>query len=69
MVALSAERCKTAGSSTPSFLTTSWPHFFQAKASSANSTVTVTVTDRNGKTYTETMVRPKAFNIADYKNK
>ena len=24
---------------------------------------------RNGKTYTETMVRPKAFNIADYKNK
>ncbi len=69
VVALSAERCKTAGSSTPSFLTTSWPHFFQAKASSANSTVTVTVTDRNGKTYTETMVRPKAFNIADYKNK
>ena len=69
IVALSAPRCKSAGSGTPSFLTTSWPHFFTATASSPNSTVVVSVTDRNGKTYTETMNRPKAFNIADYKNK
>jgi hypothetical protein len=70
IVALSAPRCKSASaSSSPSFLTTSWPHFFTATATSANSTVIVEVTDRNGKTYSETMTRPKAFNIADYKNK
>jgi hypothetical protein len=27
------------------------------------------VTDANGKTYTETMTRPKAFTVNDYKNK
>ena len=70
IVALSAPRCKSAAAtSTPSFLTTSWTHFFQAKASSATSTVTVKVTDRNGKVYTETMTRPKAFDINEYKNK
>ncbi len=69
IVALSAPRCKSASaSSTPSFLTNSWTHFFQAQASSANSTVTVSVTDRNGNTFSETMTRPKAFSINDYKN-
>ena len=69
VVALSAKRCASASAtSTPSFLTSSWSHFFVAQASSANSTVTVTVTDRNGNSYTETMVRPKAFNVNDYKN-
>jgi len=69
IVALSAPRCKSASaSSTPSFMTGSWPHFFRAIASSATSTVVITVTDRNGQTYTETMTRPKALNIADYKN-
>ena len=51
-----------------SFGTVKWPHFFKATASSAGSKVTVTVKDRNGKTYTETMVRPKAFTMSDYKN-
>ncbi|MBO6169595.1 MAG: calcineurin-like phosphoesterase C-terminal domain-containing protein [Bacteroidales bacterium] len=70
VVALSAPRCKSASAnSTPSFLTSSWCHFFQARASAANSTVTIKVTDRNGKTYTETMKRPKALAISDYKNK
>jgi hypothetical protein len=27
------------------------------------------VTDRNGKVYTETMTRPKAFSLDAYKNK
>ncbi|MBO7603699.1 MAG: calcineurin-like phosphoesterase C-terminal domain-containing protein [Bacteroidales bacterium] len=70
IVALSAPRCKSASaSSTPSFLTTSWNHFFLATASSANSTVIVTVTDENGRSYSETMVRPKAFKTTDYTNK
>ncbi len=69
IAALSAPRCKSASaSSTPSFMTDTWPHFFRAVASSATSTVTIEVTDRNGVKYTETMVRPKAFRTADYKN-
>jgi hypothetical protein len=65
-MAHSAPRCKA--TSSPNFLTQQWPHFFKAKASSANSTVVVTVKDRNGKTYTETMSRPKTFTVNDYKN-
>lgn len=66
IMALSAPRCKA--TSSPNFLTTQWPHFFKAQASSASSTVVVTLTDRNGKQYTETMSRPKAFTLSDYKN-
>lgn len=66
IMALTAPRCKA--TSSPNFLTAQWSHFFQAKASSANSTVVVTVKDRNGKEYTETMVRPKTFSLSDYKN-
>ena len=66
IMALSAPRCKA--TSSPSFLTVKWPHFFQAVASGASSTVTVTVTDRNGNKYTETMARPKVFNLSEYKN-
>ena len=66
IMALSAPRCKA--STSPNFLTAQWPHFFKAQASSASSTVVVTVTDRNGKKYTETMARPKVFNLNDYKN-
>lgn len=70
IAALSAPRCKSAGAnSTPSFLTSSWNHFFLTNASSANSTVVITVKDRNGKTYTETMTRPKTFTLYEYKNK
>lgn len=36
-------------------------HLFSVTASSANSTLDITVTDRFGKIYTETMTRPKAF--------
>ncbi len=68
IMALTAPGCRGDISST-SFLTSKWSHFFKATASSATSTVVVTVTDRNGKTYTETMSRPKTFNLNDYKNK
>ena len=67
IIALTAERCKKDGSD-PQFLTARWTHFFKATASAADSEVKVTVTDRNGKTYTETMTRPKAFSVDEYKN-
>lgn len=37
------------------------PHIFSVTASSAESTLEVTVTDRFGRVYSETMTRPKAF--------
>ena len=60
-------RC--ASSTSVSFPTGLWSHYFTATASSASSTVVISVTDANGKTYTETMTRPKAFTVNDYKNK
>ena len=66
IMALSAPRCKEEAS--PNFLTVQWSHFFKAQASSPNSTVVVTVTDRNGKQFTETMTRPKTFTLTEYKN-
>lgn len=38
-------------------------HMFSVQASSANSSLDITVTNRFGKTYTERMTRPKAYNI------
>lgn len=67
IMALSAPRCKETDD--PNFLTAQWTHFFKAQASSANSTVVVTVTDRNGNKFTETMTRPKTFDLNEYKNK
>ena len=66
IMAWTAPRSKSV--SEPNFATSKWPHFFKATASSANSTIVVKVTDRNGKVFTETMTRPKAFNMNDYKN-
>lgn len=60
---------RSKASDSVSFPSEKWCHFFQAKASGANSTVTVKVTDRNGKVYTETMTRPKTFSLDAYKNK
>lgn len=67
IMAHTAPRCKA--TSSPNFLTAKWPHIFRATASSANSTIVVKVTDRNGKVFTETMTRPKVFTLNDYKNK
>ncbi|MCC8173246.1 MAG: calcineurin-like phosphoesterase family protein [Odoribacter sp.] len=49
------------GSATSSFMTSACPHMFAVKASSATSTLEITVTDAFGNEYTERMVRPKAF--------
>lgn len=42
-------------------------HMFTAKASSANSTLVIKVTDDEGRVYTETMTRPRAFTMDSYK--
>jgi hypothetical protein len=39
-------------------------HMFKVTASSATSTLNITVTDANGNTYTETMTRPKEFSTS-----
>ena len=41
-------------------------HIFKVKASSATSTLQITVTDRFGRSYSETMKRPKEFSVAVY---
>jgi hypothetical protein len=55
------------GNNDLSFGTSNTKHFFRAKASAANTTVTIKVTDRFGNVYTEEMTRPKAFSIDAYK--
>ncbi len=42
-------------------------HLFKVRASSASSTLIIKVTDDEGRVYTETMTRPKAFTIANYR--
>lgn len=56
-----------ANHSTSSFVTITNSHTFKVKASSANSTLDIKVTDRFGNTYTESMKRPKTFSIDSYK--
>lgn len=41
-------------------------HFWKVTASSPNSTLNITVTDGFGNVYTETMTRPKTFELATY---
>ncbi len=49
---------------TPTFDADNTSHMFKVKATSATSTLKIKVTDRFGKIYEETMVRPKAFSTA-----
>ncbi|MGM9740871.1 MAG: calcineurin-like phosphoesterase C-terminal domain-containing protein [Candidatus Cryptobacteroides sp.] len=49
-----------------SFTTKSNSHMWKVTASSATSTLEIKVTDNFGNVYTETMTRPKAFNIDTY---
>ena len=61
-------RRSDAQGTSPSFQTRKWNHYFKAVASSADSPVTVKVTDRFGNVFKEDMTRPKAFSIAEYRN-
>ncbi len=50
------------GSVTDGFVTNNNAHMFLVKTKSPSSTLDITVTDRFGNVYTETMTRPKEFN-------
>lgn len=51
----------------PTFDVYNTNHMFQVKASAPNTTLEIKVTDDDGRVYTETMARPKAFTIDTYK--
>lgn len=52
--------------STPSFITEKFPHFFKVKAADADVDLTITVCDEFGHQWTEDMQRPKAFSTDAY---
>ena len=67
IIALSAPRYNSASvTSDPGFISNLTTHMFKVKASSANSTIEFTVTDRFGRQYKEMMTRPRAFNLSNY---
>lgn len=61
IVSYSAQRLNRNAVPTADFVTTLTAHMFKVKASSPTSTLLIKVTDRFGKVYEQTMVRPKAF--------
>lgn len=70
IAALSVPRFNNAKlSSTPSFVTERFTHFFKVKAKNADTDLTITVKDEFGNTWTENMQRPKAFSADAYKRK
>lgn len=52
--------------STPSFITEKFPHFFKVKAADTDVDLTITVCDEFGHQWTENMQRPKAFSTDAY---
>lgn len=66
LVAYSAKRYNV--NKTPTFAPFVTNHLFRVQASSANSTLVITVKDRFGRNYTETMTRPKPFSVGNYAN-
>ena len=68
IICLSAKRLNSSSvTSDPSFLTNLSSHLFKAKASAPGTTIEITVTDRFGNVYRETMTRPKTFSLGSYK--
>lgn len=68
IAALSVKRFNSASlTSTPSFITDKFTHFFKVKADNANTDLTITVKDEFGHTWTENMQRPKVFSTDAYK--
>lgn len=69
IAAMTVPRFNNAGiSSTPNFITSNFTHFFKVKADDANVDLTITVKDEFGHTWSEKMVRPKAFSVDAYTN-
>ena len=61
IISYEAKRLNVGAVPTDDFVTLSTTHMFKVTASSASSTLDITVTDRFGNVYTETMTRPKEF--------
>ncbi len=61
IISYEAKRLNAGAVPTSAFVTGTTAHMFKAQASSATSTLEITVTDRFGNAYSETMTRPKAF--------
>ena len=66
ILALSAQRYNANISSDPSFITNWSTHMFEVQATSATSSLEITVKDEFGNTYSETMTRPKKFDLTSY---
>lgn len=70
IAALSVKRFNQANlTSTPSFITNKFIHFFKVKVKDADTDLTITVKDEFGNRWTENMQRPKAFSTDAYKRK
>jgi len=70
IAALSVKRFNNANlTSTPSFVTNKFTHFFRVKAGDADSDLVITVKDEFGNSWSENMERPKIFTIDAYKRK
>jgi len=68
IAALSVKRFNQSNlTSTPSFVTNKFTHFFKVKANNAEADLRITVKDEFGNSWTEEMERPKPFSIEDYK--
>ncbi len=67
LLSYSANAYNSKSDTKPTFLTSGNSHTFKVVASSASSTLVITVTDRFGNVYTETMTRPKKFDIETYR--
>lgn len=64
---LIAHTAKRLNSNQSNFLSENTYHIFKVQASSPTSTLEIKVTDRFGNVYSETMTRPKTFDINTYK--
>ena len=65
LVTYSAPAMKS--STKPTFKTTTTSHMWKVKASDSSSTLEITVTDRFGNVFKESMKRPKTFSVETYK--
>lgn len=63
IISYDALRLNNGATPTSAFATNETSHMFQVKATAADSTLEIKVTDRFGTAYTESMVRPKAFSL------
>lgn len=70
IAALSVKRFNSSSiTSTPSFITKEFTHFFKVKVADADTDIKITVKDEFGHVWTEEMERPKAFSTDEYKAK